>query len=206
MAAARRLRFGDHPQTHDSRARPAMSDDRRIGRVLVASLHQAIAEILPIGWSSTRTGSTCRACARGRLAWRRCRRCSASSGARARRTIRSRRAPANTRPIGRSPACRRSSGASFGAADAAAHRAALFGRRGRSCAPPIPGRARCQAEARHGLRRSSRVAVLRGAGDVAAAALRLLCGGDRPRAPSFSPCRPTLRSRVPRANGARAAG
>ena len=85
---------------------PIMTE-ARIGRLLAACLHGAIADCCRSGSSSTNTGSRPTACATAPSAWRRSRPSWDSFARRARRTTRSVVAQASWPPSGPLPRCRR---------------------------------------------------------------------------------------------------
>ena len=176
----------------------AMSEPR-IGRVLVASLHQAIAG------SAAEPPRVLRELAERHRAARRDDRAGAAVGGpqlpahrgdglrvdhRARRRVRGR--------LDRQQRCRRSSGGSSARCRGAARPRGACASRAVLVRDTYPGIARDRPDAQRDAHdRSARLAVLRSARDVDAAAVRVLRVGDRPRAAALRPARRRPGRRVP---------
>ena len=151
-----------------------------IGRVLVASLHQGIADILPTRLGLLRELAERRRAARGhdrpRAALRRPQ-LSAAGGRRLRTDHDARRRV--RRGVDRASRCRRCSARSIKAAPVVAARPAAAAAGAAAGAQQLPGQPRDRRRLRRGTaqRRRARVDLLHGARAGAAAAVRLLRGG-----------------------------
>ena len=171
----------------------------RIGRVLVASLHQAIADVLPTRLEFYENWLTCPGLREGtiglaplsavlgflRTRGRGVRSITARAGEYAADWTVSDMSAFERRVIRALPAALRTA------------RRCRTARAARAIDVSRVARDR-PAAARHGLGRSAGVAVLRGARGVGAAALRFLCLGDRARPRSFLTPRRCGGQRVPR--------
>ena len=171
-----------------------MSDDARIGRVLVASLHQAIADVLPDrlefyeNWLKVpglREGTIGLAPLSAVLSFLRL-----EGEAYNRTTARAGEYAADWTVSSMSALERRL----IGALPTTLRHARRFRTARALVRSTYPGsRVKVRLQARHGVDRSARLALLRDARGDRDAAVRVLRGRDRPRAPAFLARRPTRR-------------